>query len=408
MKKILKNKKTLICIVTVLILIGLILGGIFLFGKDKEEKTQNNETTNNYVAYIRINPLIKIEYSQTCKNEICNDPIVTKYELINEDAKNIYKDIDLLASDKDLIKVVNLICETARENDIVFDTINIYSDWNKIETYLEEGTELTETVTFNIEITNKNDIEDIIKTDNNEVIKYTISFDTNGGSKIDSQEVIKEEKIIKPTNPTRKGYKFVEWQLDGKTFDFDTVITKNITLKAIWEKEATQNNSSSNNTNNNNTNNQNNNNSNSNNQSNNTNNNTNNNSNNNQNTNEPTNTPPSEEDAHKGIINLNDNVTYITGTIAYSCDNCISDSVIQKINSYKGITNNGLTSSVAIIKSINIPEGKYSDYDGVNIGVVEDLLIQCGAEMGGGDSDPEPKLLTEQICSEYKLSCDRW
>ena len=393
MKKIIKNKKVLIYVITALVLISLILGGIFLFSNDDEEKTQRKETTNNYVAYIKINPSIKIEYSQTCNENTCNDPIVTKYELINEDAKNIYKDIDLLGSDKDLIKVVNLICETARENDIVFDTINIYSDWNKFETYLEEGTELTETVTFNIEITNKNDIEDIIKTDN-EIIKYTISFDTNGGSKIDSQEVIKEEKIIKPTNPTRKGYKFIEWQLDGKIFDFDTVITKNITLKAIWEKEVTQNNNSSNNTNNNNSNN--------------TSNDTNNNSNNNQNTNEPTNTTPSEEDAHKGIINLNDNVTYITGTIAYSCDNCISDSVIQKINSYKGITNNGLTSSVAIIKSINIPEGKYSDYDGVNIGVVEDLLIQCGAEMGGGASDWEPKLLTEQVCNEYKLSCDRW
>ena len=106
MKKILKNKKTLIGIVIVLILIGLILVGIFLFGKDKEEKTQNKETTNNYVAYIKINPSIKIEYSQTCNQNTCNDPIVTKYELINEDAKNIYKDIDLLGSDKDLIKVV--------------------------------------------------------------------------------------------------------------------------------------------------------------------------------------------------------------------------------------------------------------------------------------------------------------
>lgn len=403
MKKIVKNKKILICVITTLILISLIVGGIFLFSKDDEEKTQNKETTNNYVAYIKINPSIKIEYSQTCNQNTCNDPIVTKYELINEDAKNIYKDIDLLGSDKDLIKVVNLICETAKENDIVFDTINIYSNWDKFETYLEEGTEITETVTFNIEITNKNDIEDIIKNDNNEVIKYTISFDTNGGSTIDSQEVIKEGKIIKPTNPTRKGYKFIEWQLDGKTFNFDTVVTKNITLKAIWEKEATQNNNSSNNTNNNNSNNQNNNNSNSNNTS----NDATNNSNNNQNTNEPT-TTPSEEDAHKGIINLNDNVTYITGTIAYSCDNCISDSVIQKINSYKGITNNGLTSSVAIIKSINIPEGKYDDYDGVGINVVEDLLIQCGAEAGGGDSDPEPKLLTEEVCSQYKLSCDRW
>ena len=89
MKKIVKNKKILICVITTLILISLIVGGIFLFSKDDEEKTQNKETTNNYVAYIKINPSIKIEYSQTCNEITCNDPIVTKYELINEDAKNI-------------------------------------------------------------------------------------------------------------------------------------------------------------------------------------------------------------------------------------------------------------------------------------------------------------------------------
>lgn len=406
MKKIIESKKILICVIATLIIIGLIVGGIFLFSKNNKKQPQNNETTNNYVAYIKINPSIKIEYSQTCNQNTCNDPIVTKYELINEDAKNIYKDIDLLGSDKDLIKVINLICETAKENDIVFDTINIYSNWDKFETYLEEGTELTETVTFNIEITNKNDIEDIIKNDNIDVIKYTIGFDTNGGNTIDNQEVIKEGKIIKPTNPTRKGYKFIEWQLDGKTFNFDTVITKNITLKAVWEKEVTQNNNSSNNTNNN-SNNQNNNNSNSNNQANNTSNDTNNNSNNNEKVNEPT-TKPSDEDTHKGIINLNDNVTYITGEIAYMCDNCISDSVIQQINSFKSIAIKSLDSGYAWIKSINIPEGKYSSYIEHNLNTVEDLLIQCGAELDGFASDWEPKLLTEEVCTLYKLSCDRW
>ena len=62
MKKIVKNKKILIYAITTLILISLIVGGIFFFSKDNEEKTQNKETINNYVAYVKINPLIKIEY----------------------------------------------------------------------------------------------------------------------------------------------------------------------------------------------------------------------------------------------------------------------------------------------------------------------------------------------------------
>lgn len=216
-----------------------------------------------------------------------------------------------------------------------------------------------------------------------------MSFDTNGENIIESQVIKKDDKAIKPSNPTKTGYKFIEWQLDNKSFDFDTKINKDITLKAKWEKEE-KNNSNNNNTSNNNANNT-----------------GSNQSSEENNTHQPI-TPPKEEDTHKGVINLNDNVMYITGDIMYKCDNCISDSVIQQINSYKGITNLGLDSGYAWIRSINIPEGKYSDYDGVNIGVVENLLIQCGAEMGGGNSDWEPKLLTEQVCNEYKLSCDRW
>ena len=66
--------------------------------------------------------------------------------------------------------------------------------------------------------------------------KYTVSFDTNGGSSISSQQVVKGSYATKPSNPTKTGYNFVEWQLNGKTFSFTTPITSNITLKAIWEQ----------------------------------------------------------------------------------------------------------------------------------------------------------------------------
>ena len=65
--------------------------------------------------------------------------------------------------------------------------------------------------------------------------KYTVSFDTNGGSSISSQQVVKGSYATKPSNPAKTGYNFVEWQLNGKTFSFTTPITSNITLKAIWE-----------------------------------------------------------------------------------------------------------------------------------------------------------------------------
>lgn len=66
-------------------------------------------------------------------------------------------------------------------------------------------------------------------------IKYTVSFDSNGGSSVTEQKVEKGEKAKKPENPTRSGYTFVEWELDGKAYDFNSKVEKNITLSAVWK-----------------------------------------------------------------------------------------------------------------------------------------------------------------------------
>ena len=69
------------------------------------------------------------------------------------------------------------------------------------------------------------------------VKEYTITFDTDGGSTIESIKVKENEKIENITNPTRDGYDFVEWQVDGVKFDFETAITKDLTLKAVWNQK---------------------------------------------------------------------------------------------------------------------------------------------------------------------------
>ena len=41
--------------------------------------------------------------------------------------------------------------------------------------------------------------------------KFNITFDSNGGSNVIGQEVIKGEKITEPTTPTKEGYTFEGW-----------------------------------------------------------------------------------------------------------------------------------------------------------------------------------------------------
>ena len=74
--------------------------------------------------------------------------------------------------------------------------------------------------------------------------KYRVTFNTDGGSPIAPQKVLENHLIVKPADPThgpkdeRTAYAFKEWQLEGKTFNFSTPITKDIELKAIWLEQT--------------------------------------------------------------------------------------------------------------------------------------------------------------------------
>jgi len=70
------------------------------------------------------------------------------------------------------------------------------------------------------------------------VVKYTVTFNSNGGSGVKSQSVEEGKKATKPVNPTKNGYVFKEWTLNGKAYNFNTAVNKNITLVATWEKKV--------------------------------------------------------------------------------------------------------------------------------------------------------------------------
>ena len=72
---------------------------------------------------------------------------------------------------------------------------------------------------------------------------YTVTFESNGGSKIDAQEIEDGAKATKPTDPTKEGYTFDGWYSDKdlKTaFDFATAIEKDTTLYAKWTEKSTE------------------------------------------------------------------------------------------------------------------------------------------------------------------------
>jgi len=69
--------------------------------------------------------------------------------------------------------------------------------------------------------------------------KHTVSFNSNGGSEVASQSVFEGAYASEPDPaPTKSGYSSVKWQLSGADYNFNTPVTTDITLDAVWAYKA--------------------------------------------------------------------------------------------------------------------------------------------------------------------------
>ncbi len=70
---------------------------------------------------------------------------------------------------------------------------------------------------------------------------YSITFNTNGGSPVQTQHVVSGGKLSNLPTTTKEGYTFVGWYTDEaltQPFSADTAITKNTVLYAKWTEKA--------------------------------------------------------------------------------------------------------------------------------------------------------------------------
>ena len=99
--------------------------------------------------------------------------------------------------------------------------------------YLGEDEQNATAYDFNTPVT-----ENITLTAKWNINKYTVTFNSYGGSKVDPQVVEYGLYAQEPEEPTLKGFTFAYWYLDdeNEAYDFDTTpITEDITLTAKWE-----------------------------------------------------------------------------------------------------------------------------------------------------------------------------
>ncbi|MBQ7800881.1 MAG: InlB B-repeat-containing protein [Oscillospiraceae bacterium] len=73
--------------------------------------------------------------------------------------------------------------------------------------------------------------------------KYTVTFESNGGSAVASQQVTEGMTALEPVAPEKEGYTFAGWYADAlltRPYSFATAVNANVTLYAAWEEARTE------------------------------------------------------------------------------------------------------------------------------------------------------------------------
>lgn len=72
-----------------------------------------------------------------------------------------------------------------------------------------------------------------------EIVTYTVTFDSNGGSSVASQDVDSGALVTEPVDPTLDGFIFQYWYTSNAevAYVFSTPVTADLTLTALWEEE---------------------------------------------------------------------------------------------------------------------------------------------------------------------------
>ena len=259
MKKLFENKnmskrrRIVLVVLTIVFIVGVLIGAFLIFDTKKSDELVEKE----YTLYLKINPLIKVNFKEEYTNcnikdnkRNCQELNTEVYEIVslNDDGKKIIENLDIKG--KSIIDVLTILLKKARENGFIFEQYTVISDY---EYFDEIKSSIDDTATANIIFKENISDEYIIE----EYDKYIVTFNTDGANNIEPVSVGKNETISKPSDPVKSGYKFIGWYLNDELFDFTTKIEKDITLVAKWEKEESNTNvntntsNSNNNTNNN-------------------------------------------------------------------------------------------------------------------------------------------------------------
>lgn len=234
-----KKKKWFIALIVVIILLLIVI--LFLLFSHRTYKITFDLANGDKAMVIKIKDGDKIE--------LPNEPKKEGYKFVgwvNQDGRVFTKDVIIdedimltaswISNDKETITISyvgndgdihNIIVEKGKN--IIFP-VDPFKDGYDFLGWVDEDNNY---ITKNMLVTNKLKLNAVwVKKGVNTVV---VKVDYDNGSDVDSILMEDGKKILLPVVPSKNGYKFVSWvDSNGNVITKDTVINKNMTIKAKW------------------------------------------------------------------------------------------------------------------------------------------------------------------------------
>lgn len=205
--------------------------------KDNMELTSDMSKEEINIALKKFREMVK-EFKETGSKPVNNENIDIVDVLIeNEPLDDIESLDDLVSDDLD-----NTVIEETGNEPVIEDNNNEVEEHNLTGNKPVKGNNKKTSrlviilVLLIILLITSFIILGGLKKINKKLGKYTVTFDTDGGSYVYKEKVSYDERIKEPIEPTKMGYEFVGWFLDDKPYDFNSSIKNDIKLVAHWKK----------------------------------------------------------------------------------------------------------------------------------------------------------------------------
>ncbi|WP_129689961.1 S8 family serine peptidase [Gottfriedia acidiceleris] len=170
---------------------------------------KNNETY--YIAWMKTPP-------QVTKDVVGN--------IVGSDITIAFTDDGTWRNNIKKVSIGSKVLNAGTDYKITYDTVTHKGSITLDKSLFTAGQKI------NVNISSEGYLDAIVT---DQVIGYTVTFETNGGDAIEPQIV--ESRVAMPTEPTKVGYKFMGWYSDEALttpFDFTSVVTKPIKLYAKY------------------------------------------------------------------------------------------------------------------------------------------------------------------------------